>query len=184
MFKSGKETLQDSNTYVHKTLVDSMAPERKTNLKVFFLISCLKHAQTEAVPRGASSVLHRMFKVGMQTELRKSRVLKANSCRIKASSRRRRYSLPVLVIRKGSHTNNQGLDTLDLKLSPNIHAEVIKVLVEHSDWSQPNCMDLSLCLFFLSREQMEIQPGSQIQVFSHLPLANIFFPHKGTPTFL
>lgn len=40
---------------------------------------------------------------------------------------------PVLVIIKGNHTNNQGLDSLDLKLSPKVHAEVIKVIVEHSD---------------------------------------------------
>lgn len=78
-------------------------------------------------------MLHRMFKVGMQTELRKNRVLKASRCRVYASSRRRSYTFPVLVIRKGNHTNNQGLDSLDLKLSPKVHAEVIKVIIEHSD---------------------------------------------------
>lgn len=74
-----------------------------------------------------------MFKVGMQTELRKNRMFKANSCVVYAFSRRTSYMFPVLVIIKGNHTNNQGLDSLDLKLSPKVHAEVIKVIVEHSD---------------------------------------------------
>lgn len=78
-------------------------------------------------------MLHRMLKVGMQTELRKNRAFKDNSCRVYASSRRTSYMFPVLVIIKGSHTNNQGLELLDLKLSPKVHAEVIKVIVEHSD---------------------------------------------------
>lgn len=78
-------------------------------------------------------MLCRMLKVGMQTELRKNRVLKASSCRVPASSRRKSYMFPVLVTIKGKYTNNQGMDSLDLKLSPKVHAEVIKVIIEHSD---------------------------------------------------
>lgn len=75
-------------------------------------------------------MLHRMFKVGMQTELRKN---KANSCGVYASSRRSSYTFPVLVIIKSNHTNNQGVGSLDLNLSPKVHAEVIKAIIEHSD---------------------------------------------------
>lgn len=78
-------------------------------------------------------MLHRMVKAGMQAQLRKNRVFKANNCRVYASNRRRCYRFPVLVIIKGNHTSIQGLDSLDLKLSPKVHAEVIKVIIECSD---------------------------------------------------
>lgn len=42
-------------------------------------------------------------------------------------------TFPVLIIIKGNHTKNQGFNSLDLKLSPKVHADVIKIIIEHSD---------------------------------------------------